>query len=485
MTNNSVPYRFEPTHHAGELARLYTALPLGTHTENSVTIAGRVFRRRHHGHVLFADIVDETGQIQIYADATTNDFERLAAVGIGTWIGVTGNLITTRRGELSIQVRRWQILAHCQRPFPDTWHGVVDNETRLRERHLDLWVNPASRRTLRTRFVLGAVLREALTKRGFLEVETPVFHPIKGGAAARPFVTHHNALEIDLILRIAPELYLKRLIIGGFEKVFEIGRVFRNEGISPRHNPEFTSLELYQAYADYGDMMALTEQLVYEAAVRLAGSPLVSFGGHLIDLTPPWQRAEMLKLVSASVGSNVTTSTSLEDLRRAADQLNVQVPDGVGPGRVIAELYEQRVEPHLVGPIFVCDYPREVSPLARCHRRDPLLAERFEAVVAGTELANAFSELQDPEDQEEQLRQQALQHASGDDEAMVFDEDYVRAMQMGMPPTGGLGIGVDRLAMLLTDSQTIRDVIAFPTLRPAQSHHANRRRVTGALDIHA
>jgi len=465
-----IPYRFAPTHHAGELARLYAALPPATRTENAITIAGRLFRRRHHGSLFFADLVDETGQIQILADAQTKEFQGLTTTVIGTWIGITGHLVTTRRGELSIQVSSWLVLACCQRPFPDTWHGVVDSETRYRERYLDLWVNPASRRTLRMRFELVATLRETLTARGFLEVETPIFHPMKGGAAARPFVTHHNALETDLTLRVAPELYLKRLIVGGFEKVYEIGRVFRNEGLSSRHNPEFTSLELYEAYADYGDMMTLTEHLVYEAAVRLTGSPLVAFGGRLLDLTPPWQRTGMLDLVSAHIGSPVTTATRLEDLQDAAARLGVKVPDNAGPGGVIAEIYEQCVEHHLVGPVFVCDYPREVSPLARRHRDDPLLAERFEAVVAGTELANAFSELQDAADQEIQLRQQAERHASGDEEAMTLDEDYVRALQIGLPPTGGLGIGIDRLAMLLTGSQAIRDVIAFPTLRPVRAH---------------
>jgi lysyl-tRNA synthetase class 2 len=454
-----IPYRFAPTHHAGDLARLYATLPPAAHTRNMVTIAGRLFRRRDHGGLLFADLADETGQIQIFADAETSDFQELSAAVVGTWIGVTGTLVTTRRGELSVRVSTWQILARCERPFPDTWHGVVDSETRFRERYLDLWVNPASRRALRMRFELVAVLREALTARGFLEVETPVFHPTKGGAAAKPFITHHNALGTDLTLRVAPELYLKR----------------RNEGLSPRHNPEFTSLELYEAYADYGDMMTLTEQLVHEAAVRLTGSPLVSFGGHQLDLTPPWPRVTMLDLVSSCLGFPVTMSTSLDDLLRSAASLGIEVPGNAGPGGVIAEIYEQRVEAALVGPVFVCDYPREVSPLARRHRSDPLLAERFEAVVAGTELANAFSELQDAADQEIQLRQQAQQHASGDDEAMLLDEDYVRALRLGLPPTGGLGIGIDRLAMLLTDSQAIRDVIAFPTMRPLPGRQASAR----------
>jgi lysyl-tRNA synthetase class 2 len=461
-----IPYRFAPTHHVGEVARLYAALAPDGCSNNAVTLAGRLFRRRRHGSVMFADLVDETGQIQMLADIASRDFAELTDVVVGTWIGVTGKLERTRRGELSIRVTTWQLLARCERPFPDTWHGLVDSETRFRERYLDLWVNPSSRGTLRTRFQLTTILREALNARGFLEVETPVFHPTKGGAAARPFVTHHNALEIDLTLRIAPELYLKRLIVGGFEKVYEIGRVFRNEGLSPRHNPEFTSLELYQAYADYGDMMELTEQLTYDAAVALTGSPLVSFRGHQLDLTPPWRRATMLELVSAQAGRTVTMDTSSDDLHRIASDLEVKVPSGTGPGSVIADIYEQRVESSLVGPVFVCDYPREVSPLARRHRSDPRLAERFEAVVAGIELANAFSELQDAADQEDQLRRQAQQHASGDDEAMLFDADYVRALQVGLPPTGGLGIGIDRLAMLLTNSQAIREVIAFPTLRP-------------------
>jgi lysyl-tRNA synthetase, class II len=462
---DSIPYRFTPTHHVGDLARLYGVLPPGTQTENAVTIAGRLFRRRHHGSVLFADLADETGEIQILADRDSLNFAALAAAVVGTWVGVTGPLTTTGRGQLSVRVRQWQVLARCQLPFPSTWHGVTSSETRYRERYLDLWVTPSSRQTLRMRFELLAVLRGALSARGFLEVETPIFHASKGGAAAKPFVTHHNALDADLTLRVAPELYLKRLVVGGFEKVYEIGRVFRNEGLSPRHNPEFTSLELYQAYADYGDMMALTEQLVYEAAVQLTGSPLVRFRDRQLDLTPPWPRVRMLNLVSELVGSPVSMSTPMDELLGAAARLEVKVPEDSGPGRVIAEIYEQKIESGLVGPVFVCDYPREVSPLARRHRDDPHLAERFEAVVVGIELANAFSELQDAADQETQLRKQAEQHASGDDEAMAFDEDYVRALRLGLPPTGGLGIGIDRLAMLLTGASAIRDVIAFPTLR--------------------
>jgi lysyl-tRNA synthetase class 2 len=309
-------------------------------------------------------------------------------------------------------------------------------------------------------------MRERLWDQGFVEVETPILHPIPGGAVARPFVTHHNALDTDLYLRIAPELYLKRLVIGGFEKVFEIGRLFRNEGISPRHNPEFTTLELYWAYADYTDLMVLFEELVAGIALDVVGTAVLEYQGRPLDLTPPWRRATMVELIGETTGNNVHVRTDRDELARLLESTGATVDPSWGPGKLLAEYYEKSTEPELWGPVFVVDFPQEVSPLARRHRDGPDLVERFEPVLAGRELGNAFSELIDPDDQRGRFVEQAARHAAGDDEAMVLDEEYLRAMEYGLPPTAGLGLGIDRLAMLLTDSANIREVIAFPTLRP-------------------
>ena len=462
---DEIPYTFRRTHSVSCVRDRYSALPPAQSTRNDVAVGGRLMRRRDHGGVTFVDLADETGTIQVVIDENTVDADGLRRNPIGTWVGLNGKVVTTRRGELSIHARMWQLLARCDRPFADLRHGITNPETQFRERYLDLWARPQARAVLRQRFELTAFLRQELWRRDFLEVETPILQEIKGGASARPFTTFHNALDAEMTLRIAPELHLKRLVVGGFERVFEIGRVFRNEGLSPRHNPEFTSLEIYQAYADYTDMMRLTEELVADAAIHLTQSLLVAARGRILDFTPPWPRVGMLDLVSSFVGRAVTIDADPDELAKIARGHGVQIPCHAGAGRIIAEIYEQRIERTLTGPVFVRDYPREVSPLARSHRSSPLLAERFEAVALGTELANAFSELQDATDQETQLRHQAAAHAAGDDEAMLVDEDYIRALQLGLPPTGGLGIGVDRLAMLLTGSDSIRNVIAFPTLR--------------------
>jgi lysyl-tRNA synthetase, class II len=365
-----------------------------------------------------------------------------------------------------VRVEDWTLLAEARRGFGDKWHGITDTDMRYRQRYADLWANEASMATFQVRSRVMSLTRRFLEDRGFVEVETPVFHPIPGGALARPFTTHHNALDIDLYLRIAPELYLKRLVVGGFERVFEIARVFRNEGLSTRHNPEFTMLELYQAYADYGDMMEITESLVAHLATEIAGSTVITYGGREVDLTPPWRRASLTELIEEHAGVVVDVRMPVEELRAVATAHGVEPDPGWGPGKLILEIYEKTTEAELWGPVFVTDYPKEVSPLARDHRELPLMVERFEPIVAGRELGNAFSELVDADEQRRRFEDQARARAAGDDEAMVVDEDYLRALEYGLPPTGGLGIGMDRLVMLLTDSHAIRDVVLFPTLRP-------------------
>jgi lysyl-tRNA synthetase class 2 len=464
------PYRFEPTSTAAAIRAAHPDLAPGTETDEVVTIAGRLMLRRVQGKLVFGTLQDATGRVQLFASAaTTPDFEELGARSIGDWIGVTGRVMATKRGELSVSVDEWVLLAEARRPFPDKWHGITDPDTRFRQRYVDLWVSEDEAAALRARSRIVSLIRRWLEERGFMEVETPTFHPIPGGATARPFVTHHNALDVDLYLRIAPELYLKRLVVGGFERVFEIGRVYRNEGLSPRHNPEFTMLELYQAYADYTDMMAITEELVAHLAQELHGTTVLDYDGRTLDLTVPWRRASMSDLVEEQTGVRVDVRTPLDELRRICREHGVAVEDAWGPGKLVLELYEKTTESTLWGPVFVTDYPKEVSPLARDHRELADMVERFEPIVAGRELGNAFSELTDPVEQRARMEAQARQRAAGDDEAMVVDDDYIRALEYGLPPTGGLGIGIDRLVMLLTGTTTIRDVILFPTLRPEQA----------------
>ncbi len=469
MTDN-IPYTFHPTAVSDDLQKRFGDIEDGTETAEVATIAGRLMLRRVQGKLAFGTLQDSGGRIQLFAPGkVTPNFAEFCELSLGDWIGVTGTVMKTKRGELSVKVESWELLAQAQRPFPDKFHGLNDPDTRYRQRYVDLWVTPESRATFVLRSRVISLIRRWLEDRQFMEVETPMLHPIPGGATARPFTTHHNAFDQEFFLRIAPELYLKRLVAGGFERVFEIGRVFRNEGISTRHNPEFTMLELYQAYADYEEIMTLTEELVSYLATELCGSTTLQYGEREIDLSTPWRRASMTELINEQIGADLSMETNIDELRSIAKQHGVEVKDSYGPGKLILEIYEKTTEAELWGPVFVTDYPKEVSPLSRDHRSQPEMTERFETIIAGRELANAFSELIDPVEQRARFEDQVKQKDAGDDEAMVVDEDYLRAMEYGLPPTGGLGIGIDRLVMLLADASTIRDVVLFPTLRPEAS----------------
>jgi lysyl-tRNA synthetase class 2 len=463
------PVRFERTHTAAELHDQYDGIEAGAEVDDVVRVAGRLLLIRRQGKLTFATVRDGTGTVQLFVSRAAIGDERHAAfddLDLGDWIGAEGTVMKTKKGELSVKVTGFELLAKALRPLPDKWHGLADIDTRFRQRYVDLIANDEARRVFEVRFATIEAIRDYLEGRGFVEVETPVLQTVVGGAAAKPFFTHHNALDLDLSLRVALELHLKRLLVAGYEKVFEIGRVFRNEGLGTRYNPEFTMLEAYQAFADYHDMMTLTEDLVNHAAHRAIGTSSVEIDGHTIELSPPWERPTMIDLIHEHAGVDVHPSMGVEKLERICDDLGVPREKGWGPGKLVLEIYEKTVEPNLVGPVFVMDYPREVSPLARTHRDDPDLVERFEPVVLGRELGNAFTELTDPVDQRERFEAQAELRARGDEEANEVDEDYIRALEYGLPPCGGLGIGVDRLVMLLAGVTTIREVILFPLLRP-------------------
>lgn len=460
------PVRFDRSHEAAALQQQYEAIEPGASTGEQASVAGRLMLKRGHGKLAFGVLRDATGEIQLMAalDALGDDgmalFEDL---DLGDVVGARGEVIRSKRGELSVRIGELVLLSKAIRPLPEKWSGLKDLETRYRRRYLDLIVNPEARRVALERSRIVASLRTSLTERGFVEVETPMLQTQPGGASARPFVTHMNALELDLYLRVAPELYLKRLVVGGLEKVFELNRNFRNEGMSPRHNPEFTMLEVYQAYADYHDMMQLTQELIQDAA----GVGSVNYQEREINLGGPWRRAPLLDLVREAIGmQELSYEMTIEQVRKVCDEHGVPHEGSWGVGKLITELFEKHVEGNLWDPTFVTDYPVEVSPLARLHRDDDHVTERFELIIAGREIANAFSELTDPTDQRSRFEAQARAKAAGDAEAMSVDEDYLRALEYGMPPAGGLGVGVDRLVMLLTDQPTIREVILFPTMRP-------------------
>ena len=465
----NTPYKYEKTESVEEIISQYSHLPDGTGSGDEVSVAGRIMQRRDQGKVVFGNLQDSSGRIQLFAPSkSTPDFESFAALNIGDWIGVKGEVMKTKRGELSVKVDKWEVLASTKRPFPDKWHGISDPDTRYRQRYVDMWVTEEAKKAFVLRSNLISMTRKWLESKDFMEVETPVFHPIPGGALAKPFITHHNALDMELYLRIAPELYLKRLVVGGFEKVFEIARVFRNEGLSTRHNPEFTMLELYEAYADWDDIMELAENLIEFLAVELTGSSTVSYDGKEIDLSTPWRRASMIDLIREQTGNEVSLETPINELRQLCSQHDIEIHSAYGPGKLILELYEKTVEPNIWNPCFVIEYTKELSPLSRDHRSKPGFTERFEGIVAGREILNGFSELVDSEEQMERFEDQVEKSKSGDEEAMGIDIDYVRALEFGLPPTGGIGIGIDRLVMMLADVQTIRDVVLFPTLRPEQ-----------------
>ncbi|HXS81166.1 MAG TPA: lysine--tRNA ligase, partial [Methylomirabilota bacterium] len=424
---------------------------------------------RGHGKTGFAHVLDGSGAIQAYfrADAMGEAFARYELLDVGDWVGIEGPVFRTRTGEITVRVEAFDLLAKSMRPLPDKWHGLEDPETRARQRYADLFMNLEVREVFRKRARLVSTFRRLLDQRGFLEVDTPTLQPLYGGAFARPFVTRHNALDLELYLRISNELYLKRLIVGGLERVYEFSRDFRNEGMDRSHNPEFTILEYYQAFADVNDMMALTEALIANVLQHACGSTVLRFDGHTLDFTPPWPRVSMLDSVSDELGESIHALDERQ-LAKHVSRLSLHPRQGTGAGGMLDELFTHLVQPKLQRPTFLIDFPVATSPLARVSRTNPNVVERFELFVAGMEVANAFSEQNDPDAQRRAFEAQGAARAKGDDEAQPLDEDYLRALEYGMPPTGGVGIGLDRLVMLATDSRSIRDVQLFPQLRPEE-----------------
>ena len=462
--------RFERTDLAQDLIDQYGELSKEELEEKNVetVIAGRVMTKRGKGKAGFAHIQDLTGQIQIYVkkDAIGDEaYEVFDSVDLGDIIGVKGTVFKTKVGELSIKVSEFEFLTKALRPLPDKYHGLKDIEQRYRQRYLDLITNPESRNTFITRSRIIQEMRRYLEARGYLEVETPLLHAIAGGAAAKPFITHHNALDMQLYLRIAIELHLKRLIVGGLEKVYEIGRVFRNEGVSTRHNPEFTLMELYEAYADFQDIMSLTESLIAHIAKEVLGTTVIQYGEHEVDLTPEWKRLHMVDAIKEYTGVDFWKQMSADEARELANQHGVEVDTNMQFGHIVNEFFEQKVEDKLIQPTFIYGHPVEISPLAKKNDDDPRFTDRFELFIVGREHANAFTELNDPIDQRQRFEAQIKEREQGNDEAHMMDEDFVEALEYGMPPTGGLGIGIDRLIMLLTNSPSIRDVLLFPLMR--------------------
>ncbi|MED4136292.1 lysine--tRNA ligase [Priestia megaterium] len=462
--------RFERTHISQQLISEYDELTKEQLEENEVpvSLAGRIMTKRGKGKAGFAHVQDLTGQIQLYVrkDAIGEEqYEIFSSVDIGDLVGVEGVLFKTKVGELSIKVKDFTLLTKALRPLPDKYHGLKDIEQRYRQRYLDLITNPESKQTFISRSRIIQSMRRYLDNHGYLEVETPMMHSIAGGAAARPFVTHHNALDMELYMRIAIELHLKRLIVGGLEKVYEIGRVFRNEGVSTRHNPEFTMIELYEAYADYKDIMALTENLIAHIAQEVLGTTKIQYGDQEVDLTPEWTRLHMVDAIKQYTGVDFWGETSVEEARALAKEHGVEITEHMQYGHIVNEFFEQKVEEQLIQPTFIYGHPVEISPLAKKNAEDPRFTDRFELFIVAREHANAFTELNDPIDQRERFEAQLKEKEQGNDEAHEMDDDFIEALEYGMPPTGGLGIGIDRLVMLLTNAPSIRDVLLFPHMR--------------------
>ena len=466
------PNDFSPTHSASVLQERFATASTEEldKTGETFSVAGRMRSLRHFGKAAFFHLQDRSGQIQVYVRQGDSPPEAVAllqeSLDVGDLVGVKGTLFRTRTGELTIKAATLRLLSKALRPLPEKWHGLQDVEARYRQRYLDLLVNPQVRDTFRKRAKLIQLIRHFFITHDFLEVETPMMQSLAGGALAKPFITHHRALDLDLYLRIAPELFLKRLVVGGVERVFELGRVFRNEGISTKHNPEYTLLEFYQAYATHEHLMTLTEELFAFLAQEVNGGPRLVYGEHEIDLTPPWRRLVLKEAVRQYAGLSAEEVEQEAIVRAKACAVGVHLPATAPFGKVLADLFEAVAEPHLIQPTFVVSYPVEVSPLARRNDADPRFVDRFELYIAGRELANAFSELNDPEDQGQRFLDQMRAREAGDEEAHALDEDYIRALEYGMPPTAGEGIGIDRLVMLFTNSPSIRDVILFPLMRP-------------------
>ena len=471
---NPYPYRFDRSITLAALRDRFGSLEPGTETDHDVAIAGRVMLLRDSGKLVFATVRDRDADVQLFVSkGAVGDpaFEAFNDLDLGDWVGVHGTVMTTRKGELSVKVQRFELLSKAVRPLPDKWHGLTDTDTRFRQRYADLIVNEDARRNFRVRHEVIASFRRTLHGRGFIEVETPVLHVEAGGAHARPFITHHNTLDMQLYLRIALELHLKRLIVGGMERVFEIGRIFRNEGISTRHNPEFTMMELYQAYGDVNEVLEITETLITQAALDATGTSVVNVfrpdgGTEEVDLATPWRRVRMIDLVHEAIGVAVHPSMPVEELRALAAEHGVSVNLRWGSGKLIEELFEVSAEHTLIEPTFVTGHPVEISPLARVDRNDPHLTERFELFVGARELANGYSELNDPVEQRLRFELEQAAKDAGDAERGSVDEDYLRALEYGLPPTAGLGIGMDRVAMLIAGVNSIKEVVLFPTLRP-------------------
>lgn len=463
---NPYPYDFKPTAYAADLQEKYKDLETGADTEDRVTVAGRAMAVRNSG--MFIDLKDKSGKIQVFCHKNhlpEEDLELLKCLDVGDLVGITGYIRRTPRGELSVAAEKFDIISKSLQPLPEKFHGLTDMEARYRQRYVDFIINDDAREIFKKRCQITAAIRRYFENHGFLEVETPILHPIMGGANAKPFITHHNTLDMDLFLRIAPELYLKRLVVGGFDKVFEIGRNFRNEGIDKSHNPEFTALEAYQAYGDYNTMADLIPDLLKFVALEVLGTTVVKFGEHEIDLSKPFKRRSIVELVNDYAGIDLMKASNLEEAQEMAKSVGVDASDCTSWGKVVQAVFDEKVEHNLIDPILVMDMPRDVSPLAKTHRSNPRLVEHFDAYVAGMEMGCAYSELSNPLEQRERFEGQVKAREQGDEEAQMLDEDFVNALENGFPPTGGMGMGIDRLAIFLTGADTIRDVIAFPTLR--------------------